>query len=624
MSAIALVAGAGAGLGDGHGHPGDDDGARRRHWHDAHRRLAVASHPWEDELSGLPLHVEHDLVVAADASLYQRETLLRRLAARGIDPAGQGAAALIAAAYRAFGESLGARLRGDVAFVVLDLARGRLVAARDFVGRRALHFGWRDGRLAIASAPEAVAERLAGERRWNVAHLAGRAAGLLEAWDTAHEGVAPLAAGHTLVADLLGDGTVGRPTLRRHWLPPTFERRGLPFAAAVERLRAILGEAVADRLAPDGATAVWLSGGYDSPAVYAAGQGALRERGEERRLVAVSMSYPPGDPGREDELIEEAVARWGGPVVWRQVDDAPLFGDAPRGARRRAEPFAHAFEGWMTSLAVAARDAGARVVLDGSGGDQLFQVSPVFLADLVRAGRWRDARAEWRALGLGGAGWRRFARAGVLPLLPAAAWRAAGLLRGRPIRGLRAGTVPSWIRRPWRDELTARAELRLARRRGERESARESRWYFETSYSASVLAEQRAIVRRAGVEVRSPLLDARVVELAATRPREERAGGGESKRLLRAATAGLLPETVLSPRRSRTGITSHYYRRAMLRELPGVVAGVLEEPLLASLGVLDPGEYQSSAERYRRGGDAELGAALFATAQTELWLRTRA
>ena len=46
--------------------------------------------------------------------------------------------------------------------------------------------------------------------------------------------------------------------------------------------------------------------------------------------------------------------------------------------------------------------------------------------------------------------------------------------------------------------------------------------------------------------------------------------------------------------------------------------------LLASLGVLDPGEYQSAAERYRRGGDAELGAALFATAPTELWLRTRA
>ena len=624
MSAIALVAGSGAGTVDAHRSPDDGEGARRRDWHDAHRRLVVASHPWEDELSGSPLHVEHDLVVAADASLYQRETLLRRLAARGIDPGAEGAASLVAAAYRAFGESLGARLRGDVAFVVLDLARGRLVAARDFVGRRAIHFGWRDGRLAIASSPEAVAERLGGERRWNVAHLAGRAAGLLEAWDTAHEGVAPLAAGHTLAADLLGDGAVGRPTLGRHWLPPTFERRGLPFAAAAERLRAILAEAVVERLAPAGATAVWLSGGYDSPAVYAAGQAALRESGDARCLVAVSMSYPPGDPGREDELIDTTAARWGGPVVWRQVDDAPLFGDAEGGARRRAEPFAHAFEGWMASLAAAAREAGASVVLDGSGGDQLFQVSPVFLADLVRAGRWREARAEWRVLGLGGAGWRRFARAGVLPLLPTAAWRAAGMLRGRHLRGLRAGTVPSWIRPPWRDELAARAELRLARRRGEGQAARESRWYFETSYSAAVLAEQRAIVRRAGAEVRSPLLDARVVELAAARPREERAGGGESKRLLRAAMAGLLPEAVLSPRRSRTGVTSHYYRRAMLRELPGVVAGVLEEPLLAALGVLDPGEYQSAAERYRRGGDAELGAALFATAQTELWLRARA
>jgi asparagine synthase (glutamine-hydrolysing) len=491
------------------------------------------------------------------------------------------------------------------------------------VGRRALFFAHAEGRLVVGSTPDAVA-RLRGPRRLNLAHLAGRAAGLLEAWDTAYEGVAPLPAGHSLVCELRADGSAGVPELRRHWTPPTFEQPGEPAPAAAERLRALLEAAVAERLDPAAPTAVWLSGGYDSTAVYGAGQAALRGGRADGELIAVSMSYPPGDAGREDELIAETASFWGGRVEWRQVDDVPLFGDAVAGARRRAGPFAHAFEQWMTTLALAARDAGARVVLDGSGGDQLFQVSSVFLADLLRTGRWRRARDEWRAMGLGGAGWRRFARTGVLPLLPGAALGLVGLLRGgRPPRGLRAGVVPPWIRPERRAELAARLELRLPRRRGESESARESRWYFETSYSAAVFAEQRAIARRAGVEVRSPLLDRPIVELAATRPREERAGGGETKRLLRHALRGRLPETVLATRRSRTGTTSHYYRRALLRELPAAAAGVLEESVLAALDVLDPGEYRAAIEQYRRDGDAELGAALFATAQAELWIRVR-
>ena len=61
----------------------------------------------------------------------------------------------------------------------------------------------------------------------------------------------------------------------------------------------------------------------------------------------------------------------------------------------------------------------------------------------------------------------------------------------------------------------------------------------------------------------------------------------------------------------------------MLRELPGCAASVLKEPVLAELGLLDPGAFAAAVERYCRGGDAEVGAALFATVQTELWLRAR-
>ncbi|HEX6630486.1 MAG TPA: asparagine synthase-related protein, partial [Gemmatimonadaceae bacterium] len=453
------------------------------------------------------LYTEPGLTVAADAALYYVDDLVRALAGRRVRAASREPAALIAAAYRAWGANAPARLEGDFAFVLWDEAERRVVAARDFMGRRPLHHALHGGRLGLAADPAALLALPGAPAGLDVAHLAARAAGLLEAADTPYAGVRLLAAGRTLVAEVGRDGAVHDVAIRRHWEPPTFERDdGRRLDHAADELRDTLAAAVRERLDTAAPTAVWLSGGYDSPAVYGAAQ-AMAAAGAGAGVHAVSMSYPPGDPGREDELVEAVAAHWGAPVRWRRVEEVPVWGDAPAWARRRPQPFAHAFEHWLRALAAAAREGGSRVVLDGSGGDQLFQVGPVFLADLVRRGRWLAARREWRALGLGGAGWRRAARFAVLPSLPAWGWRLPALLRGgRPLRGLRAGVAPAWIRRAGGlgEALAERAELPLVRRPGEGAAALESRWYFETSYSAAVFAEVGRIAGECGVEVRSP------------------------------------------------------------------------------------------------------------------------
>ncbi|HEX6630706.1 MAG TPA: asparagine synthase-related protein, partial [Gemmatimonadaceae bacterium] len=117
--------------------------------------------------------------------------------------------------------------------------------------------------------------------------------------------------------------------------------------------------------------------------------------------------------------------------------------------------------------------------------------------------------------------------------------------------------------------------------------------------------------------------DGRVVRLAARRPRTDRAGAGESKRLLRRAAAAWLPPALVAPRLSRTGNTSAYFTRAMVRELPGLAPCVISTPVLSELGVVEPEPFRRSLERYCRAPDAEVGAALFATLQTELWLQAR-
>ena len=212
------------------------------------------------------------------------------------------------------------------------------------------------------------------------------------------------------------------------------------------------------------------------------------------------------------------------------------------------------------------------------------------------------------------------------PLLPPWLLRVAGTLRGgRPLRPYQERRLPPWIRPDFvlRHGLAARAHPSIHRQPTESRSALESRWYLTTPYAPAIFSTLSGIALEGGVEIRSPLYDGRVIALAASRPREERSAGGETKRLLRAAGRGLLPDEVLAPRRRRTGLTSQYFRRSMCRELPALARSLFAAPVLADLGIVDPRALREAADTYLRDGGQELGVTLFLTIQTELWLRTR-
>ena len=132
----------------------------------------------------------------------------------------------------------------------------------------------------------------------------------------------------------------------------------------------------------------------------------------------VSISYPEGDPGREDELIREIAARWNADVHWLDIQNIPFFDHPAERAAVRDEPFAHPFEMWHRSLARGTRATNSRVALEGVGGDQLFQVSEVYLADLLRTGRLTELAREWKTKGMTGSGFRNFFRWAIQPNLP--------------------------------------------------------------------------------------------------------------------------------------------------------------------------------------------------------------
>jgi asparagine synthetase B (glutamine-hydrolysing) len=149
--------------------------------------------------------------------------------------------------------------------------------------------------------------------------------------ESCYTSISNLPAGWTLTRAL---GSAA--TLKRHWSPPP-EATGsaVPsFEEAASELRARLERAVLERVPPNGRMSIWLSGGWDSPAVFAAGEAALRSSGDPRDILPVSISYPEGDPGREDELIQAIADHWKVPIHWVDIRNIPFF-DRP--AERAAE-----------------------------------------------------------------------------------------------------------------------------------------------------------------------------------------------------------------------------------------------------------------------------------------------
>jgi asparagine synthase (glutamine-hydrolysing) len=600
-------------------------GERVAVWSRGEATLAVSRRDWECDstLAGPCVVAERGSVVAiCDASIYYRRDLRSRLAQRGVECASDSPSDLVLAAYAAWGDECATFLDGDFAFVIWDIAERRAIVGRDHVGRRPLHLWAAPGRIVMASAAQAVAAHPDVPRRVNRLTVAAALSGLLGgSLETGFEGIEPIAAATTVSwTEARGVRVVQR------WEPPEFslggEARTLHDAAA--ELQSVLGRAVAERSATR--TVVWLSGGADSTAVFAAGNHHHHTHEVEAQLTPVSISYPPGDSAREDDFIAATARRWNATVHWLDSEGIDLFEDFEARAEARDDPYAHTFEAANRALASASVDLGARVALDGFGGDQLFQVSYGFLADLFWRLRWWSLGRVVRAGGLPDL--RSVVRWGVLPVAPRAVHRVVAVLRGgRPVRSVFDQSIAPWIAKDVATDeaLLERSRADPPRRAYEGAGAHESRWYLTTPYFARSVtwASTAALVH--GVDVRSPLLDRRVIEIAARRPLLERTPYFGGKPMLREASRGLVPDEVLKPRTFKTGVPKGYLGRQLGRSLAAALSRTFDVPAggirLVDLRLIDNAGLKLAIAEQTSNPEHIRGVQLFLTLSAEWWLR---
>ena len=426
------------------------------------------------ELCGQLAGNEH----AADASATSEELLLR--------------------AWAKWGESCLERVIGDFSFALWDSKEGSLWCARDFVGARPFYYAHVGGVFCFSntltilrSVPEIsgeLDELFLGDF-------------LLEGWNneparTVYRDIRRVPAGHLLRY------CKGSVEVRRFRKLPIEEPLRLKRAEEyVERYLDLLKSAVEDRL-PEGATALYLSGGLDSSSVCAVAAEIASQRGQKERLKAFNLSWEPffEDPEPLFARIADKYLQF--PLEVLQDAELTPFEGGETEAGRTPEP----------SLVLAPlRDRGfyqkisahSNVVLAGDGGDEILtgQAWP-YLVYLWRTAEWKEIAREF-----GGYFWTH----GRIPPLHGGFRSKFGrwLKREDPLAG-----YPVWLN----PEFAERAKLRqrwieLKNRKKNQQHPLHPQAYeaLHGGYWAAVLETEDAGWNGVRLETRAPLLDLRIL-----------------------------------------------------------------------------------------------------------------
>ncbi|MBC8133626.1 MAG: asparagine synthase (glutamine-hydrolyzing) [Deltaproteobacteria bacterium] len=547
-----------------------------------HRRLSVI------DLSAAgtqPMGGEDGAVqVTFNGEIYNFSALVDELSALGHRFHSRSDTEVLVHGYEEWGERLLDRIDGMFAFAIWDGRRRRLFAARDRMGKKPFYWasiprdGGRPPLFAFASELKALLPVPGLDRAVDLESL-GRYLTFeyVPAPRAIIKGARKLDAAESLTLDLTVSGATGPgappPVIRRYWALP-FPDKHAPRREeeAAEELRMLLTRAVKRRLVSDVPLGVFLSGGIDSSTVVA----LMAAAGGHGGIKSFSIGF--SDASFDETSHARTVARqFGTEHREDRLTPQALLGILPEVMSFLDEPLADASIIPTFLLARFTRQH-VTVALGGDGGDELFAGYPTFKAEKLA----RDFYDRLpRPIGAMGAALVKRAAA----LLPAGTdyfsldFKLNQFLRGVTATGPRrhqrwmasflpeeqvtllSTTVlqqglgdplsdvdpPSG---PWSDGMPEGAS---------RSSARDSwdvimNYYCRFYLAGDINVKVDRATSAVGLEARAPFLDTDVVSFACALPPELRMQGTTTKRILKTAMRGVLPDEILDRPKQGFGV----------------------------------------------------------------------
>ncbi len=500
-----------------------------------------------------PIHNEDQTVwVVFNGEIYNYQSLRCRLEKAGHRFYTHSDTETLVHLYEEYGEGFAEHLNGMFCFALYDLARSKIVIARDRLGEKQLYYSWQSGTLVFGSEIKCVLESGRVSRDLNLRSLDQYFRYLyIPQPATAFAHIHELPPATCMV---LEEGQ--EPRLCSYW-KLSFAPKQCNHADLAEAVREQFARSVRTRLVSDVPLGVLLSGGIDSSAVAAM---MVRAGGEKVRTFTIG--YGNGAEVYDERAHARAFAQHFGTEHHEFVIKPDIVDLLPKLVRAFDQPFGdssavanyYVFQETRKHL---------KVVLTGLGGDEVFAGYERHMALrmhrlLTRAPTWvreklLPAIVERLPEPKSGGRWtdraKRFARAAressETAYLGYVTW-----FDDQTRRSLYTEEMASAVD----GSSGAEAFLRTFASAGDDDVLSQALYADTLTYLPGdllVLTDRMSMAN--SVEARAPFIDHELVELVAQMPAAAKMRGLEKKHLLKQAIGPLIPAEIL--KRPKKGFT---------------------------------------------------------------------
>lgn len=500
-----------------------------------HRRLAILD--LSDAAAQPMCSADDELVLVFNGEIYNFVELRQELAALGHQFTSSGDTEVLLKAFQQWGPACVRRFNGMWAFALWDRRERTLFLSRDRLGVKPLYYVERHGRLYFGSEISAL-RAVVELREANVAKLHDY---LAYGYRT-NDGQTLFAGVHELPPATNLRWHLGRVTQEQYWTLPEAPLQ-LDIDAAGERLRELLTDAVRLRFRADVPVALLQSGGIDSSIIATLVNDAIAGGRLDTSTVTAYSAVFPGhavDEAAAVDMLLEACPLIQGVKLTADGGHVAESFEAYCAAMQEPMSSAASFMHWRLMQAV--RAAGTKVVINGQGADEAwagygYYIRGYRLLDLLltRPGAVPgEIAAMQRAMGFGLASTIAQLGKAMMGRVAASRWRARfgegtfSVLAPR-FMAMHEGHLPD-LGMVWGGsnlERHLRGQL------------------CDYGFNQILHYEDQSSMSQ-GIEIRSPFVDYRLMELAFSLPAEYKFSGGQTKRLLRRTFASRVPAAIIN------------------------------------------------------------------------------
>lgn len=547
-----------------------------------HRRLAIIDIEGGRQPMTAGAGGEAVAALTYSGEVYNFRELRAELTQRGHRFRTQSDTEVVLEAYLEWGEDFVSRLNGMYAFAIWDARRDELLLVRDRMGIKPLYYYPTPNGVLFGSEPKAILANPLAERVVDADGLREILAFVKTPECAVFRGMYEVRPGQ--VVKVRREGL----SKRRYWRLEAREHTD-DLQTTVRTVRELLDDIIERQLISDVPLCTLLSGGLDSSAVTAlaaralAGKGAVRSfsvdfAGYSENFQADDMRDTPDTP-----YVHDVVRHVGSDHTDIVLDSADLMDPDVRAAVLRARDLPLGIGDMDTSLYLLfkAIRQHSTVALSGESADEVFGGYRWFHdPEAVNSGTfpWLAMQGQ---IGLSTRG--EFLNEDLLHKLDLPAYRADSYQRA-------LAEVP-----------------RVPGETGLQKRMREVSYLHLTRFVQILLDRKDRMSMAVGLEVRVPFCDHRLVEYVFNAPWAMKTFDGHEKSLLRAATADVLPRSVVERRKVPYPSTQDpAYERALRAEVTRVLDG---DPAIGCL---------VDAAKVRRILDQPVGAVSLQGARTSL------